>query len=144
MNRLPGVAFLCTANSCRSQMAEGWLRHLHGARVRAFSAGTAPGQLNALAVRAMAEAGVDIAGHASKALGALPLDQIDLLITVCGDARDRCAVVPGKRMVHQGFDDPPRLAAGAVSDEAAMPHYRRVRDEIRTFVQERLPALLQT
>lgn len=141
-SRLPGVAFLCTGNSCRSQMAEGWLRHLHGARVRAFSAGTVPTTLNRLAVRAMAEVGVDISGHTSKSLDALPMPLLDLLVTVCGHAHDRCPVVPGKRMVHHEFDDPPRLAAAARTDTEAMAHYRRVRDEIRAFVLTDVPALL--
>jgi arsenate reductase len=141
--RMPGVAFLCTGNSCRSQMAEGWLRHLHGAHMRAFSAGTHPTRLNPLAVRAMAEVGVDISGHTSKSIDALPMDQVDLLVTVCGDAHDRCPIVPGKRVIHQGFDDPPRLAANAGSDDEAMLHYRRVRDEIREFVQKNVPVLLR-
>ena len=91
----------------------------------------------------MAEVGVDISGHTSKSLDALPMDQVDMVVTVCGDAHDRCPVVPGKRMIHHGFDDPPRLAVDARGDDEAMPHYRRVRDEIRDFVQKDVPALLR-
>jgi len=131
------VLFLCTGNSCRSQMAEGWARHLCADRIEAHSAGTHPHGLNPLAVRAMAEADVDISGHASKRPESIGVS-FDLVVTVCDSAHEACPVFPGARVVHAGFDDPPRLAAGAASDDEAMPHYRRVRDEIRAFV-ERLP-----
>ena len=131
------VLFLCTGNSCRSQMAEGWARALLGDRVEARSAGTRPHGLNPLAVRAMAEAGIDISRHASKRPEAAG-GPFDLVVTVCGSANEECPVLPGARILHAGFDDPPHLARGAASDEEAMPHYRRVRDEIRAFV-ERLP-----
>jgi arsenate reductase (thioredoxin) len=140
------VLFLCTGNSCRSQMAEGWARHLHADRLEACSAGTSAHGLNPLAVRAMAEAGVDIAGHASKTVESCEPETLDLVVTVCADAAERCpafiARSPRTRVIHRGFDDPPRLAAGASTDEEAMPHYRRVRDEIRAFV-ETLPDLLR-
>jgi arsenate reductase len=136
------VLFLCTGNSCRSQMAEGWARALRGGAVEAQSAGTDPHPLNPLAVAAMAEAGVDISGQRSKAVGELAADAFDVVVTVCDSAREACPYLPGaKRLVHVGFDDPPRLAAGATSVEEAMPHYRRVRDEIRRFV-ESLPQAL--
>ena len=134
------MLFLCTGNSCRSQMAEGWARALLGDRVEACSAGTRPHGVNPLAVRAMAEAGVDISGHSSKR----PEEAggpFDLVVTVCGSAHEECPVFPGTRILHAGFDDPPHLARGAASDEEALPHYRRVRDEIRAFV-ERLPGVL--
>ena len=134
------VLFLCTGNSCRSQMAEGWAKALLADRVEAHSAGTHPHGLNPLAVRAMAEAGVDISGHRSKR----PEDigtGFDVVFTVCDSAHEACPALPGARVIHAGFDDPPRLAAGAADEDEAMPHYRRVRDEIRAFV-ERLPATL--
>lgn len=132
------VLFLCTGNSCRSQMAEGWARHLHGSRVEACSAGTAPGRVDPRAVAVMAEAGVDISGHRSKSLDEFSRICLDWVVTVCDRANESCPVFPGEvRRLHAGFDDPPRLAAGA-SDEGGMEAYRRVRDEIRTFV-ERLP-----
>jgi len=130
---LPRVLFLCTGNSCRSQMAEGFARAMHSSRIEAHSAGTKPHGLNPLAVRAMHEAGVDISGHASKSPDAIGIT-FDLVVTVCGHADEHCPHFPGARVVHVGFDDPPRLAAGAASDDEAMPHYRRVRDEIRAFV----------
>jgi arsenate reductase len=128
------ILFLCTGNSCRSQMAEGWARALHGDRLEVHSAGTHPHGLNPLAVRAMAEAGVDIAGHASKRPEEIG-GSFDLVVTVCGSAHESCPIFPGARTVHVGFDDPPRLAAGARGDDEAMPHYRRVRDEIRAFIE---------
>jgi ACR3 family arsenite transporter len=109
-------------------------------RIDAHSAGTHPHGLNPLAVRAMAEAGVDISGHRSKRPEEIGSD-FDVVFTVCDAAHESCPVMPGARIVHVGFDDPPRLAAGAATDEDAMVHYRRVRDEIRAFV-ERLPAAI--
>lgn len=134
------ILFLCTGNSCRSQMAEGFARAMWPGRIEAHSAGTNPHGLNPLAVRAMREVGIDISGHASKRpeeLGVL----FDLVVTVCDAAHESCPAFPGARVVHVGFDDPPRLAGGAASDDEAMPHYRRVRDEIRAFV-ESLPDAL--
>lgn len=124
-------------------MAEGWARALHGRRLDARSAGTAPHGLNPLAVRAMAEVGVDISRHSSKRIEDLGDATIDLVITVCDSARESCPVIPNaRRTVHIGFDDPPRLAVSAATDEEAMVHYRRVRDEIRRCV-ESLPSLLE-
>jgi len=124
-------------------MAEGWARHLHGDAIDACSAGTEPHGLNRLAVAAMREAGVDISRHASKTIADCGPETIDLVVTVCAGAHERCPVFPGaSRVVHRGFDDPPRLAAGASSDTETLPHYRRVRDEIRAFVAA-LPALLR-
>jgi len=141
----PRVLFLCTGNSCRSQMAEGWARRLHGDRIDACSAGTDPHGLNPLAVRAMSEAGVDISALTSKTVEACSPETLDLVVTVCGHAHENCPLFlsqnPRTRVIHRGFDDPPKLAADATTDEDAMPHYRRVRDEIRAFI-ETLPSLL--
>lgn len=134
------ILFLCTGNSCRSQMAEGWARALKGGEIEAYSAGTDPHGLNPLAVRAMREAGVDISMHRSKRPDEIAV-AFDFVVTVCGSADERCPAFPGARVVHVGFDDPPRLAKDAASDDEAMTHYRRVRDEIRAFV-ERLPSAL--
>ena len=140
--RKPRVMFLCTGNSCRSQMAEGWARHLHGDAIDACSAGTEPHGLNRLAVAAMAEAGVDISMHKSKRVEDCEPATLDLVVTVCGHAHEHCPVFSGGAgVVHRGFDDPPRLAVGAASDDEALPPYRRVRDEIRAFI-ETLPGLL--
>ncbi len=135
------VMFLCTGNSCRSQMAEGWARALRGDQLEAYSAGTSPHGLNPLAVRAMQEAGVDISQHTSKRPEDIGVT-FDVVVTVCDSAHDSCPTFPGSRVVHVGFDDPPRLAKDAASDEEALPHYRRVRDEIRAFI-ETLPQALQ-
>ncbi len=134
--RPTSVLFLCTGNSCRSQMAEGWARALKGGVIEAHSAGTEPHGMNPLAVRAMREAGVDISGHRSKHVREFEGAAIDVVVTVCDSARETCPVFPGgSRVVHAGFDDPPRLARGAASEEEAMTHYRRVRDEIKAFVE---------
>ena len=137
------VLFLCTGNSCRSQMAEGWARALKGDVMDAYSAGTQPHGLNPLAVRAMAEAGVDFSGLRSKHVDELKDVPLDYVVTVCDSANEACPVfpVPTKR-IHVGFDDPPRLARGARTEEEALPHYRRVRDEIEAFVRT-LPKGLQ-
>ena len=136
------VLFLCTGNSCRSQMAEGWAKALKADCIDAHSAGTRPQGLNRLAVRAMAEVGVDISGHASKRPEEIGVE-FDVVVTVCDAARESCPVFPGARVVHVGFDDPPWLARNAKSDDEAMPHYRRVRDEIRRFI-ETLPGSITT
>lgn len=142
MKRKPRILFLCTGNSCRSQMAEGWARALKGDRLEAYSAGVETHGLNPRAVRVMAEAGVDIAGHRSKQVDELAEVPFDMVVTVCDHAHESCPVFPGRtRMVHRGFDDPPRLARDARSEEEALDHYRRVRDEIRAFV-ETLPEAL--
>lgn len=129
------VLFLCTGNSCRSQMAEGWARHLHGDLIEPFSAGIEPHGLNPRAVRVMAEVGVDISRHRSNHVDELRSMPLDLVVTVCDSARESCPVFPGSvRMIHWSFDDPPRLATGARTEDEALTHYRRVRDEIRDFV----------
>jgi arsenate reductase len=136
------ILFLCTGNSCRSQMAEGLCRHLHEAGIDAYSAGIEKHGLNPLAVRAMAEIGIDISEHASKTLDDLSGIDFDYVVTVCGHADETCPIFPrATRKIHRGFDDPPRLAAGAASDDEAMVHYRRVRDEIRDYL-ETLPGAL--
>jgi len=129
------VLFLCTGNSCRSQMAEGWARALKADSIDAFSAGTEPHGMNRLAIRAMSEAGVDISTQSSKHIDSLRGTEFDVIITVCDSAREACPVIPGARMIHVGFDDPPRLARDARTDDEALPHYRRVRDQIKAFVQ---------
>jgi arsenate reductase len=138
-NPKPKVLFLCTGNSCRSQMAEGWARRLLGDLVEAYSAGVKTHGMNPSAVRVMAEAGVDIsekAGHRSKHVDELRDVPLDYVITVCDNANETCPAFPGKvKRLHVSFDDPPRLAKDARSEEEALGHYRRVRDEIREFVE---------
>jgi arsenate reductase len=135
MNRKLRVLFLCTGNSCRSQMAEGWARHLKGDQLEAYSAGIETHGLNPRAVAAMAEAGVDIAHHRSTHLDELTELDLDYVVTVCAHAHESCPVFPGRaEVLHVGFDDPPALARDATTEEEAMAPYRRVRDEIRDFV----------
>jgi arsenate reductase len=123
-------------------MAEGFARALKPGLLIPFSAGTSPHALNPLAVRAMAEVGIDISAHTPKHPRDLPAPP-DVVVTVCDSAHESCPVLPGSpRVVHVPFDDPPRLAAAARSDDDALPHYRRVRDQIRAFV-ESLPAPLE-
>ncbi|MBZ0255689.1 arsenate reductase ArsC [bacterium] len=137
------ILFLCTGNSCRSQMAEGWARHLKADAFEAFSAGIETHGLNPNAVKVMAEAGVDISKQESTNVSEYQGVEFDYVVTVCGHADEHCPAFPGKTMVvHIGFDDPPKLAQGAASDEEALVHYRRVRDEIRDYVQT-LPESLE-
>ena len=143
MNQKLKILFLCTGNSCRSQMAEGWTRHLKSDVIDAYSAGIQTHGLNPQAVKAMAEAGVDIGGQASKNVNDLIDVPFDAVVTVCGHANETCPAWLGKkaRIVHVGFDDPPKLAQTANTPEEALTHYRRVRDEIRSFI-ETLPQAL--
>jgi len=140
----PRLLFLCTGNSCRSQMAEGWARHLFAQRFTVYSAGIEKHGLNPMAVRAMAEAGVDISTQTSRLIEELPFREFDLVITLCSHADRHCPSLPGTgRHLHHGFDDPSRLAAG-IKDEAmamAMEFYRKTCAEIREFVGQ-LPRLL--
>ncbi len=131
------ILFLCTGNSCRSQMAEGWGRYLHGSIADFFSAGVAEHGLNPLAVKVMAEEGVDISAHFSKTIDRVEGINFDLVITVCSNADENCPVFPQKtKVIHHGFDDPPRMAASTASEEEALDNYRQVRDEIYIYVKE--------
>jgi arsenate reductase len=136
------VLFLCTGNSCRSQMAEGWAKALKGDVIEPYSAGVEPHGMNDRAIKVMCEAGVDISNHHSKHVNELAHVPFDYVVTVCDHANETCPVFPGKtKRIHVGFDDPPRLARDAKSEEEALGHYRHVRDEIKAFVQS-LPAAL--
>jgi arsenate reductase len=136
------ILFLCTGNSCRSQMAEGWTRHMKGDIIEPHSAGIETHGLNQRAVQVMAEAGVDISHHRSKHVDELSDVQFDYVVTVCGHANEHCPIFPGKtKVVHIGFEDPPKLAESARTEEEALDCYHRVRDEIRDFVRE-LPNIL--
>ncbi len=131
------VLFLCTGNSCRSQMAEGWLRHYAGDRAQVFSAGTRPAGLNPMAVAVMRERGIDISGHRSKHVNDLANEDFLFVITVCDSAREACPVFPGALyQLHWSFEDP----AGAMgSEEEKLEVFRKVRDQIaehiKTFAQ---------
>jgi arsenate reductase len=138
------LLFLCTGNSCRSQMAEGWAHYLKSDVIDAYSAGIETHGLNPNAVKVMAEAGVDILTQQSQTVADLGPVEFDVVVTVCGHADEHCPTFIGApRIVHVGFDDPPKLARGAGSEEEALQHYRRVRDEIRAFI-ETLPEGLES
>ena len=129
------ILFLCTGNSCRSQMAEGFTRVLKGDIFEPYSAGVIVKGVDPRAVRAMSEAGVNIFSQKSKDVAEMTGISFDYVVTVCDRAKTTCPVFPGPaKVVHRGFDDPPDLAAEAAGEEEAMDHYRRVRDEIRAFV----------
>jgi arsenate reductase len=143
-NRLK-ILFLCTGNSCRSQMAEGWARHLKGDVLEPYSAGIEIHGLHPSAVRVMAEAGVDISEHRSKNVSELMDVPLDYVVTVCGHAHETCPMFPGKaKVVHVAFDDPPHMAKDAKTEEEALVHYRRVRDQIRAFVLTLPESLLKS
>jgi arsenate reductase len=136
------VLFLCTGNSCRSQMAEGWARALKADVIEPYSAGIEKHGMNTRAMAVMKEAGVDISSQFSKTLDDLPGVKFDVVVTVCGHANEHCPVFLGApKIKHVGFDDPPKLAKNAATEEEALSHYRRVRDQIKAFIQT-LPGAL--
>lgn len=136
------VLFLCTGNSCRSQMAEGWARHLQGDLIEPYSAGIEKHGMNPHAIKVMTEAGVDITGQYSKTVADLGPVEFDYVVTVCGHANEHCPLFTGKaKVVHVGFDDPPKLTKDLPDGEPKLAIYRRVRDQIRRFI-ETLPGAL--
>jgi len=130
------VLFLCTGNSCRSQMAEAWTNHIYKGKIAAFSAGIRPEkEVMPRTVKVMREAGLDISAARPKHLDIFKDESFDYVITLCDNARESCPVYWGKaKKIHAGFDDPLTLAQNAASEEEALAHYRRVRDEIKNFV----------
>jgi arsenate reductase len=117
-------------------MAEAWTNRLKGDHLEAYSAGVQPKRIDPRAIKAMAEAGVDISGQKSKDVDAFGNMEFDYVITLCDNARESCPYFPAKtKLIHQGFEDPPKLAENAGNEEEAMSHYRRVRDEIKAFVE---------
>jgi arsenate reductase len=136
------VLFLCTGNSCRSQMAEGFARHLKGNIIDAYSAGLEAHVLDDYAFRVMDETGIDISRQRSKTLDDLEEVHFDYVITVCGHADDHCPLFPHtSRVVHRGFDDPPKVAESLTIKEEKLACYRCIRDEIRDYI-ETLPESL--
>lgn len=134
--KIPKVLFICTGNACRSQMAEGWVKHLKPGILEAYSAGIEKHGLDPLAVKVMAEVGVDISKQKSKLLSDLDETNFDYLITVCNIANETCPIVPANiKRVHHSFDNPPKIAATLKSQKAIIALYCRVRDEIRDFVK---------
>ena len=140
------LLYLCTGNSCRSQMAEGWTRALKGDQIEVYSAGIETHGLNPNAVKVMGEAGVDISGHKSQHIDEFAEIGLDVVVTVCGHAHETCPFFPANcKVVHVGFEDPPKmareLAEQGADEEAQLQCYRKVRDQIKTFV-ESLPEVL--
>ena len=130
------ILFLCTGNSCRSQMAEGFTRALRGDEFEAYSAGIETHGMNPRAVAVMAEVGVDISAQRSKHVDELADVDCEYVVTVCDHSNENCPVWPGRaKRLHVSFDDPPVLARDAATEDEALAHYRRVRDEIRAFVE---------
>lgn len=138
------ILFLCTGNSCRSQMAEGWVRHLKDDLIEPYSAGVEASAIDPRSATVMKEAGVDISRQRSKPVEEIMHIKFEYVVTLCGHAQESCPIFPGKtKVVHQGFDDPPRMAEAAKNEKEVLQYYRRVRDAIRDFV-ERLPDSLET
>ena len=135
MPRKYRLLFLCSGNSCRSQMAEAWTRHFWGEQIDVFSAGVAPTRMDPRTVKVVEEAGIPMDGFQSKHVDTLRGITFDYVITVCDEAREACPYFLGThKILHQGFEDPPILARNAKSEEEALGHYRRIRDEIRDYV----------
>jgi arsenate reductase (thioredoxin) len=132
---MKNILFLCTGNSCRSQMAEGWARKYWGNEFNVFSAGTKKHGMNERAVKVMREAGVDMSTHYSKTVEELPQVTFDYVVTVCGHANENCPYFPGSEIVHVGFDDPPALTKDMTNEEEILTVYRRVRDEIHESIK---------
>lgn len=129
------LLFLCTGNSCRSQMAEGFGKALKSEKYNFFSAGTKKHGLNPRAVQVMSEVGIDISEHQSKTTDELAGITMDFVVTVCSDANENCPYFPGGKIIHVGFDDPPKLTENIKAEEEILIVYRRVRDEIRKMVE---------
>ncbi len=139
----PKLLFLCTGNSCRSQMAEGWARELHGDRFAIYSAGIEAHGMNARAVAAMELYGIDISGQSSKRISELPEVDFDWLITVCDHAQEKCPTFSGAcRQIHHAFDDPPSITPRDEGEVAALEPYLRVCGQIRDWVRD-LPKHLE-
>ena len=133
------LLFLCTGNSCRSQMAEGWARQLKVDLIEAFSAGIETHGLNPNMIKVMAEAGVDVTSQKSENILDFADTQLDVVVTVCGHAHETCPIFPANcKVVHSGFPDPPKmakeLAEQGASEEAQLDCYRKVCDEIKEYI----------
>jgi arsenate reductase len=117
-------------------MAEGLGRAILAGRAEVESAGTQPHGLNPVMVEVMREVGIDVLGQRSKHIDEFAGVKLDLVVTVCDAAHEACPVMPGVQVMHRGFEDPPRLAKDAATPQEALVHYRRVRDEIRDFINQ--------
>jgi len=130
------VLFLCTGNSCRSQMAEGWAKKYWPEEFNVYSAGTKKHGMNDRAIKVMSEVGVDLSTHFSKTLDEVSNVRFDYIITVCDHAREICPYFAGGKIIHVGFEDPPFLSRNMRGEEDILTIYRRVRDEIEIFIKD--------
>lgn len=135
------IMFLCTGNSCRSQMAEGLCRHLWGHEFNVYSAGTKKHGMNERAMKVMKEIGIDISSHYSKTVEELPQINFDYVITVCDAAKETCPYFPAGKIIHVGFQDPPSLTKEMTDEEEIIKVYRKVRDEINEFMKNLIKSL---
>ncbi len=140
---MKNIMFLCTGNSCRSQMAEGFCRKYWGDKYNVYSAGTKKHGMNVRAIKVMEEAGIDISTHISKTTDELPQLTFDFVITVCDSAKENCPYFPGGKIIHVGFQDPPALTNNMTDEEEILKVYRRVRDEIESAIK-RLDEIVAT
>jgi arsenate reductase (thioredoxin) len=131
---MKNLLFLCTGNSCRSQMAEAWAKKFHSDRFHIYSAGTQKHGMNPYAVAVMEEVGLDLTSHYSKTVDELPQMKMDIVVTVCSDAHENCPFFAGEKVIHIGFEDPPRLAKDLINEEEILQVYRRVRDLIKAEI----------
>jgi arsenate reductase len=127
------VLFVCTHNSARSQIAEAFLNALYGGRYEGYSAGVTPGKINPYVVKSMSEIGVDISGNRSKSIEEFRGKKFDYVVTVCDSAREACPFFPGEKVIHKGFEDPSQFTG---SEEEILKQVRRVRDEVREWINE--------
>mgnify|MGYP003951251187 CR=1 FL=1 len=134
MNEIKSILFLCTGNSCRSQMAEGLAKKLYP-NVEVYSAGIETHGINPYATKVMSEIGIDISNHTSDLTTTYSDRSIDLVVTVCDNAKENCPYFLAKKMIHQSFDDPPALAKSLQDEEEVLKIYRKVRDQIKDFIQ---------
>ncbi len=131
---MKNILFLCTGNSCRSQMAEGWLKHFgRSVDYHIYSAGIKKHGINYKAIKVMQEAGVDISRYVSKTIAEIPKITFDYVFTLCSDANETCPIFPGGKIIHVPFDDPPKLVVDMKDEQKILDVYRRVRDEIKEF-----------
>lgn len=130
------IMFLCTGNSCRSQMAEGFARKYWGHEYNIYSAGTKKHGMNERAIKVMKEVSVDLSSHYSKTTDELPKIHFDYIFTVCNSAKENCPYFSGGKIIHVGFEDPPALTKNLDNEEEILKIYRRIRDEIEVFIKD--------
>lgn len=136
MTQKKNILFLCTGNSCRSQMAEGWAKKYWADEFEIYSAGTKKHGMNLRAVQVMQEAGVDLSSQYSKTTEELTQVIFDYIVTVCDNAHENCPYFPGGKIVHVAFPDPPALTSQMSDEDEILPVYRKVRDDIEVFMKE--------